>query len=395
MSFSHHKRRGSRFSRPSRNRRFSAAKSSISPSKYVNTGVKKAVIEPIEITHTSFADFGLEPQVVDNVARHGYTTPTPIQDQAIPAMLEGRDVLGLANTGTGKTAAFLLPLVNKVLLDSHQGVLVVVPTRELALQIRDDLKHFIVGMDRGVSLCIGGMNIKRQIMALKKDPHFVIGTPGRLKDLINRGALETALFANIVLDEVDRMLDIGFIKDIRFLVSHLPKKRCSYFFSATLPSKVEEIASSFLTNPVKISVRTRETSEHIHQDVIRIAPEQSKVEVLFELLKQREFEKVIVFGRTKHGINKLERQLSAKGLRVCAIHGNKTQSARQRSLEMFKRGAAQALLATDVAARGIDIYGVTHVINYDEPGTYEDYIHRIGRTGRAGKTGVALTFVAN
>lgn len=399
-SYYHGGRPANRFSRQSRpfglprKRQAFGVKSTVHPSKYVNTGVKKAVVAQVAVTNRDFANFGLEHRLLQNVTRHGYVTPTPIQDQAIPAMVQGRDVLGLANTGTGKTAAFLLPLVNKVLLDPDQGVLIVVPTRELALQIRDELASFIAGMRMGVSLCIGGMNINGQMTTLKKNPHFVIGTPGRLKDLMNRKAFNTALFTNIVLDEVDRMFDIGFIKDIKFLVSQLPQERASYFFSATMTADIEEIADSFLTDPVKISVRTQETSEHIHQDVIRIQPEQSKTEVLFNLLKQQEFEKVIVFGRTKHGINRLERQLSDKGLRVCSIHGNKSQGARQRSLELFKRGATQALLATDVAARGIDIHGVTHVINYDEPGTYEDYIHRIGRTGRAGKTGVALTFIS-
>lgn len=372
--------------------RFFRAKT-IHHSQYVNTGVRERVAEVVTIEH-QFSDFGLSAELLKNVTRHGYTTPTPIQDKVIPAILQGRDVVGLANTGTGKTAAFLLPLIHRIMKDSSQGVLVVAPTRELALQIRDDLVHFIAGMDMSLALCIGGANIKTQVLALRKNPHFVIGTPGRLKDLINRRALDASQFTNIVLDEVDRMLDIGFVKDIQFLISHLPKKRHSYFFSATMTREVEKVMHSFLSNPVTISVKTQETNEHIYQDVVRVEPGQSKVEKLFELLSQQEFEKVIVFGRTKHGINKLERVLTTKGLRVCAIHGNKTQGARQRSLALFKKGAVKALLATDVAARGIDIPDVTHVINYDEPGTYEDYVHRIGRTGRAGKTGTALTFIS-
>jgi superfamily II DNA/RNA helicase len=301
--------------------------------------------------------------------------------------------VGLANTGTGKTAAFLLPLIHRILEDNNQGVLVVVPTRELAVQIADEWRKFAYRLPISMTMCIGGTNIHSQISALRKSPHFVIGTPGRLKDLINRGALDTSLFTNIVLDEVDRMLDIGFIHDIEFLVRHLPAQRNSYFFSATLTPDVQRIMQSFLNDPVQISVKTRESSDHIHQDVIKIGPGGSKVQTLIELLTQPEFEKVIVFGRTKHGINKLEKMLSDKGLRVAAIHGNKTQGARQRSLEVFKRGQVQALLATDVAARGIDIPNVTHVINFDEPESYEDYIHRIGRTGRAGQFGKALTFI--
>jgi superfamily II DNA/RNA helicase len=220
-----------------------------------------------------------------------------------------------------------------------------------------------------------------------------VGTPGRIKDLIMRGAFDTSMFTNIVLDEVDRMLDIGFVKDIQFLISKLPDERHSLFFSATMNKETEAIMHQLLRNPVQISVKTQETSANIYQDVVRVSVGQNKVDVLHGLLQQPEFSKVIVFGRTKHGINKLEDLLTQRGVRVASIHGNKTQGARQRSLEQIKRGAVQVLLATDVAARGIDIEGVSHVINYDEPHTYEEYVHRIGRTGRAGKRGIALTFL--
>lgn len=376
-------RQAQRWSQPSR----------INPARYINQAIEPTHREEATITH-QFADFGLHPQVMKNVIDHQYLEPTVIQDQAIPAIMSGQDVVGIANTGTGKTAAFLLPLIHKVALHSDEGVLIVVPTRELAVQIADEFRKFVLGLQIGMLLCVGGVSIQPQIQTLRKNPHFVIGTPGRLKDLVKRQALDTKMFTNIVLDEVDRMLDIGFVQDIRFLISQLPADRHSYFFSATMNRETEEIMRSFLHNPVTVSVRTRETSEHIHQDVVRVAPGQNKIDVLCELLHQDEFQRVIVFGRTKHGINKLEQVLSARGLRVCAIHGNKSQNARQRSLEDFKRGRAQALLATDVAARGIDIDGVSHVINFDEPNSYEDYIHRIGRTGRAGKVGKALTFIS-
>lgn len=376
--------------RPQQNR--FAAKSDIHPSQYVNVAVKPEE-ETVYAPQNSFADFGLHPQLLSNVSTHGYTDPTPIQDQTIPLLMQGRDVVGIANTGTGKTAAFLLPLIDKVLKNPDQGVLVLAPTRELAVQIFDEYQAFTRGLNLSVCLGIGGKNIDTQVATLRKNPYFVIGTPGRIKDLINRRAFDTTMFTNIVLDEVDRMLDIGFRQDIKFLIAHLPKQRHAAFFSATTNPEVEDIMRSLLTDPVKISVKTRETNHHIHQDVIKLKPGDNKIDVLHNLLTQSEFSKVIVFGRTKHGVNKLEKQLSDRGVRVTAIHGNKSQNARQHALQQFKRGFVQALLATDVAARGIDVDGVTHVINFDEPQSYQDYVHRIGRTGRAGNMGKALTFI--
>lgn len=365
---------------------------SINPNLYVNTVVETVESKAFTPTHT-FSDFGLAEVIAKNINDRGYENPTPIQDQAIPVLMSGRDVVGIARTGSGKTAAFLLPLLNKIVEDDKQGALILAPTRELALQIFEELKIFSVGIDMGVSLCIGGMNIARQIERLRRNPHFVIGTPGRIKDLLQRGSFKPELYTNIVLDEVDRMLDIGFRKDILYLIDQLPEQRHAAFFSATMSRDVEDIMHRLLTDPVRITVETKQSSNHIYQDVVRIAPGQTKADVLYELLIQEEFEKVIVFGSTKHGINKLEQQLCKRGVRVTSIHGNKNQNARQRSLDEFKIGKVQALLATDVVARGIDVDDVTHVINYDEPNTYEDYIHRIGRTGRAGKLGKAITFL--
>lgn len=391
MSFQNQGRPRTFSSRPPQRRRM-PPRSSVHPSQYVNTNVEPEKEVVHHISHT-FADFGLDRQLMENVQRHGYDTPTPIQDQAIPVLMEGRDVVGLANTGTGKTAAFLLPLIHKIIQNPDQGVLILAPTRELALQIHEEFNAFAERIRIGVALCIGGASLEKQVSRLRQNPHFVIGTPGRIKDLIMRRAFDTSMFSNIVLDEVDRMLDIGFVNDIRFLISKLPDERQSLFFSATINKEAEEIMHMLLRDPVRIAVKTVQTSAQIHQDVIRVQVGSNKVDVLHNLLKQPEFKKVIVFGRTKHGINKLEELLAARGVRVSSIHGNKTQGARQRSLEEIKRGSVQVLLATDVAARGIDIEDVTHVINYDEPQTYEDYIHRIGRTGRAGKRGKALTFL--
>ncbi len=364
----------------------------IHPSKYVNRAIELEKEEIIVPQH-SFADFGLHSQVLANVQAHGYTQPTPIQDQAIPVIMSGKDVVGIANTGTGKTAAFLLPLIHKMVHDPQAGALIVVPTRELAQQILDECRVFVRNLKVSAVLCVGGVNIEPQIRSLRNNPHIVIGTPGRLKDLIGRRALDLSMFRNIVLDEVDRMLDIGFIKDIQFLISFLPKERLSLFFSATITKETEAIMHTFLQDPVMISVKTHETSDHIDQDIVRIQHGQNKIEVLYEMLNSPEFERVIVFGRTKHGINKLERMFMERGMRVVAIHGNKSQNARQRALDSFKRGYIKVLLATDVAARGIDVDNVSHVINFDEPNTYDDYVHRIGRTGRAGRVGKALTFV--
>lgn len=400
MSFQDYGHRGPRNN--GGNRRFNARppqqqsrgpkRAFIHPSKYVNRSISEEQ-EVAYVPQNTFADFGLHPQLLANVTGHGYTSPTPIQDQAIPVVMSGKDIVGIANTGTGKTAAFLLPLIHKIACHPQEGVLIVVPTRELAQQILDECRMFLRGLQMGVVLCVGGLSIEPQIQALSRNPHIVIGTPGRLKDLINRRAIAMPMFRNIVLDEVDRMLDIGFIKDIQFLISYLPAERHSLFFSATLTKETESIMHSFLKDPTIVSIRTRETADHVDQDVVRVEPGQNKVEVLYDMLRQPEFDRVIVFGRTKHGINKLEKILAQRGLRVAAIHGNKSQGARQRALDIFKKGYIKVLLATDVAARGIDIDNVSHVINFDEPNTYDDYVHRIGRTGRAGRVGKALTFL--
>lgn len=345
------------------------------------------------ISSMQFADFDLTDKLKRNILEHGYTNPTQIQEKTIVHLLEGRDVIGIANTGTGKTAAFLIPLVHKVFSDKNERVLIVTPTRELAMQIADELRFFVKGMDLDLVLCIGGANMDRQEKKLRHNPHFVIGTPGRLKDLIERRRLNLDLFHNIVLDEVDRMVDIGFIRDVKYFISLLPKKRQSLFFSATISDKVKEILRSFVTNPVTISVKQQETAENVDQDIIRVHGSNNKVDTLQDLLTKDEFDKVLIFGRTKWGIEKLTRDLITRGFKAAAIHGNKTQGQRQRALEQFKKNDVSILLATDVASRGLDIENVSHVINYDAPESYDDYVHRIGRTGRAGKKGVALTFV--
>lgn len=366
-------------------------KSRVNPALFVNTPSREIAPQAVEIKHR-FSDFLISEQIKTNIKDKGYEKPTPIQDQIIPLVLEGRDVIGIANTGTGKTGAFLIPLINKVLYNRSQKVLIVAPTRELAVQINDELKIFAKNLNIFSVLCIGGSGMSLQIQGVKNQHNFVIGTPGRIKDLKMRGKLNLANYNNIVLDEVDRMMDMGFINDMKFIISHLPGHRQSLFFSATLPHQVMPIAASFLRNPVTVSVKTTETAENIDQNVIRVAG-RNKVDVLHKLLTEEGFNKVLVFGRTKWGIEKLSKILEARGLKVLAIHGNKNQNQRQRALEQFKKEEIQVLLATDIASRGLDIDDVTHVINYDAPLSYEDYIHRIGRTGRAEKKGKAITFV--
>lgn len=359
---------------------------------FIKKAIEKAPEETV-VSTTTFADFPLTEKLQRNIAEHGYKTPTTIQEQAIPHLLAGRDVIGIANTGTGKTAAFLIPLINKIALNRDQRVIILTPTRELAMQIVDELNGFTKGMDLDSVLCIGGASMERQEKRLRRNPHFVIGTPGRLKDLLMRRKFNLLMFQNIVLDEVDRMVDIGFIHDVKYFVSLLPKVRHSLFFSATISPKVDEILRTFVHDPVTVSVRTQPTSENVDQDIIRISRHDNKQEILHNLLIKEGFEKVLIFGRTKWGIEKLNTVLLDRGFKVAAIHGNKTQGQRQRALTQFKQDQVQILLATDVASRGIDIANVTHVINYDAPESYDDYVHRIGRTGRAGKKGQALTFV--
>ncbi len=340
-----------------------------------------------------FDTFNLDPKLQENIILHGYTVATPIQSQAIPHLLNGRDLIGIANTGTGKTAAFLIPMIDKVLHNPQERVIIMTPTRELAKQIADELNHFIQGMQMQYVLAIGGTDMFRQIKKLKMQPQFVIGTPGRLKDLIERKKLHLQSFHNFVLDEVDKMVDIGFIEDIKYFVSLLPRPRHSLFFSATVTEKVKSILQDFVSNPVTVTIPSNESRSTIRQELIKYKNDTEKLDMLHDLLTRKEFSKVLIFGRTKWGIDKLARSLEERGFTTAALHGNKSQGQRQRALDQFKKERVQILLATDVASRGLDIDNVSHVINYDAPESYDDYIHRIGRTGRAGRKGTALTFV--
>lgn len=364
----------------------------ISRDKYISKA-RESDTPSIYVSDRSFNDFDLSPEIQRNIKARKYTNLTKIQAQAIPYILEGKDLLGIACTGSGKTGAFLIPMIDKILKDRRQKCLVITPTRELAFQIQDELRQFTRGTSIRSVVVIGGASMHRQILAIERDPQFVIATPGRLKDLFERRKIRLEKFNNVILDEVDRMLDMGFVRDISFLISKLPKQKQSLFFSATVAQKAERIAHTLLRNPVKVQTEKQLPIKNVDQDIVEVKSVFKKVEVLHNLLIKEDFEKVLIFSRTKRGADKLTYELRDRGFNVDAIHGDKTQFKRTTTIAKFRANTINILVATDVASRGIDIPDITHVINYDEPATYEDYIHRIGRTGRVGKKGTALTFV--
>ncbi len=378
-------------------RRFDMGAGDRNPARYIKKAEPITVKTEYQSKHT-FADFEIDQKIKDIIKDRGYITPTAIQDQAIPEVLAGKDVVGIANTGTGKTAAFLLPLIHQTLqakLDKKVlQTLVIVPTRELAMQIEDELRKFTT-QDMWIFsvCCYGGKAIFKQIQRLQKPQHFVIGTPGRLKDLIDRGHIDLSKYHRVVLDEVDRMLDMGFVDDITWIIDQLPEERQSLFFSATIDRKQQPLIDKLMKNPVSISVRTQETSDHVNQDVVRPAVGQTKIDALHDILSREDVTKTIVFSQTKMGAERILISLEDKGHRVEALHGDMQQNRRQIAIKNFKNGYVDILVATDVAARGLDIDDVSHVINYEIPPNYDDYVHRIGRTGRGGKTGQAYTFM--
>ncbi len=344
-----------------------------------------------------FVDFPFNLQLRKNIANAGFIHPRPIQDQAIPIILKGADVFGMANTGTGKTAAFLLPLIEKIFKTKGQAkketVLIMAPTRELALQIESDFKNLAFGLGMFSVACVGGLPIMKQIREIKLGVSFIIGTPGRLRDLIDKKVLDLSTCHSVVLDEADRMLDMGFRDDMVYIIGKTAKERQTLFFSATLSPDIKKLTEQYLKSPVFISVISGETLKNIDQDVIRARSKEEKLEKLHEVLKKEASQKVLIFREMKHSVDSLAKELHALGFKVGGIHGDKRSRERIRILDSFKKDQINILIATDVAARGLDIPDVTHVINYDVPQTYDTYIHRIGRTGRSGKKGTALTFV--
>ena len=378
----------------SRNRgsRFSQRSSTISIDKLI---AKAVDTEPVNmfVDDYNYSQFDIHTILKNNIYSKGYSNPTKIQYQAIPEILNGKDILGIASTGSGKTAAFLIPMINKLMKNRNDKCLIVEPTRELAIQIQDEFRSLSRNTGLKSVLIMGGNSMKTQINVLRTDPEFVICTPGRLKDLTERGYLDLSYINNVVLDEVDRMLDMGFIADIRFIIQKLNKERQSLFFSATMDRKSEEIANTLLFDPIKVEVEVQGPGKNVDQDVVRLEKDQNKGDVLLELLTHEELKKVLIFTSTKREADRLCKRLLEKHIYVEALHGDKRQNQRTKIIDKFKKGFIDVLIATDVASRGLDVNNITHVINYDMPQTYDDYIHRIGRTGRAGKKGFALTFV--
>ena len=348
---------------------------------------------------TSFNDFGLAEPILRALAQEKYVTPTPIQAQTIPLVLQERDVIGIAQTGTGKTAAFALPILNRLFAKRVRPerkacrALVLSPTRELSGQIADSFRAYGRHIrPLAVELAIGGVPINRQVRAMSRGAEVLVATPGRLLDLVNQRALRLDQIEVLVLDEADRMLDMGFIHDIKKIVAMLPKQRQTLFFSATMPQEITRLADQMLSDPARVAVTPQATTvERIAQRVI-LTDKSAKQELLTELLKSEPVDRVLVFTRTKHGADKVVRGLQKAGFTAEAIHGNKSQNQRERVLAAFRNGSLRTLIATDIAARGIDVDGVSHVINYDLPNVPESYVHRIGRTARAGAEGVAISF---
>ncbi|MDG0816883.1 DEAD/DEAH box helicase [Bdellovibrio svalbardensis] len=345
-----------------------------------------------------FSDLPLIEPLQKAVAESGYTTPTPIQIQSIPHLLEGRDLLGCAQTGTGKTAAFALPILQNLYKNhrrpepKHPRALILSPTRELTIQIYDSFKTYGKHLRLKYSVVFGGVSQGPQTKELAAGVDVLIATPGRLLDLINQKYVSLNKLEIFVLDEADRMLDMGFLPDIRKVVNMLPKQRQNLFFSATMPKDIQKLADSLLTDPVKVEVTpVASTAEMIEQSVMFV-DRSKKRDLLRDLLKDKSFERVIVFTRTKHGANRVVEGLVKTGVPAEAIHGNKSQNARQRALENLREGRIRVLVATDIAARGIDIDNITHVINFELPHETESYVHRIGRTARAGAQGIAISF---
>jgi len=360
--------------------------------RFIASAVER-VEENTYVAKHDFEDFDVAPLIKANLLLKGYKTPSPIQDQAIPFALEGKDVLGMASTGTGKTAAFAVPILSQLITDPTKAVLIIAPTRELAQQIEVECRSIAKGSGLMGALLIGGSSMGAQLGDLRSRPRIVVGTPGRIKDHLERGSLDLSAFNIVVLDEVDRMLDMGFVRDIRTILDQMEEERQSLFFSATMNNEIRSLIETFTKDPVTVKIESSKASENVHQDVVRYTDGSDKFDKLKELLSKDEVSKVIIFDETQRGVERLYKSLYDHGFPVDSMHGGKSQGQRMRALKNFKNNQITFLVATDVAARGIDVADITHVVNYSIPKVYDDYVHRIGRAGRAGKTGHAFTFV--
>ena len=347
----------------------------------------------------SFTALGLSKPVLDAVSKQGYETPSPIQAQAIPAIMQGKDVMGAAQTGTGKTAGFTLPILER--LSKGEGArnnqvraLILTPTRELAAQVSDSVATYGANLDLRSAVVFGGVKINPQMMKLRKGVDILVATPGRLLDLYGQNAVKFNKIEILVLDEADRMLDMGFIHDIKKILALLPKQRQNLMFSATFSDQIRKLAKGLVNDPIEISVTPRNSAVKAVEQLVLPVDKAKKSALLTHLIKQNKWQQVLVFSRTKHGANRLTRHLEGKGINAAAIHGNKSQSARTKALADFKQNKTTVLVATDIAARGLDISQLPHVVNFDLPNVAEDYVHRIGRTGRAGAKGHAVSLVS-
>jgi len=365
----------------------------IDPSRFV--AVAKPKQESDFQPKHRFQDFQVEAVIHRNLEAKGFEIPSPIQDQTIPLALEGKDIIGIANTGTGKTAAFAIPVIQALITRQNARALIVAPTRELAQQIEEECRSIGKGGGFTGAVLIGGTGMGGQLRDLRNKPRIVIGTPGRIKDHMERGTVHLDQFNIVVLDEVDRMLDMGFLPDVSHILKALSPQRQSFFFSATMDTRVQNLIRTFSNDPETVSVKSTDGSDHVNQDVVRYAGPRDKMDKLHDVLLKEEVAKVIVFDETQRSVERLSNDLVARGFSADAIHGGKSQGQRQRALDSFKRSKTTILVATDVAARGIDVADITHVINFSQPQSYQDYVHRIGRAGRAGRVGHALTFVTH
>jgi ATP-dependent RNA helicase RhlE len=363
----------------------------ISPDRFVAVA-KPTQAEDYTAKHR-FEDFAVDAVIHRNLVAKGFEVPSPIQDQTIPLAIEGNDIIGIANTGTGKTAAFAIPVIHGLITRQNARALIVAPTRELAQQIEVECRSIGKGGGFTGAVLIGGTGMGGQLRDLRAKPRLVIGTPGRIKDHMERGTLKLDQFNMVVLDEVDRMLDMGFLPDVSYILKALAPVRQSFFFSATMDPRVQGLIRTFSNDPQTVSVKSSDGSDHVNQDVVRYSGTHEKLDKLHEILIKDEVAKVIVFDETQRSVEKLSNELVSRGFPADAIHGGKSQGQRQRALDSFKKSRTKILVATDVAARGIDVIDITHVINYSQPQSYQDYVHRIGRAGRAGRVGHALTFV--
>ena len=381
---------------PSRSR-FSDNKKNNTKALNPNLFIKKAEMQDEKKYKSSILiqELPVDQRIIANLLKKGYITPTEIQDKTIEALLDGRNLMGLAQTGTGKTGAFLIPLIHNLFEQKPMfQVLIVSPTRELAMQIDGEFKSISQGLNMNSTCLIGGTSVQRDVNALKRPSHIIIGTPGRIADMVRQRALLLSRFTVLVLDEFDRLLDMGFSHEIQKFVDGMNNRHQTILFSATEEKGQKQLIANLLDNPYEVRIRAENISaDTIDQDIIRVKDGEKKMDVLLSMIRDKSFEKVLVFAETKRWVSRICKDLRSAGIKADEIHGNKSQNYRINALDSFKNKKIQVLVATDVAARGLDISHVSHVINYQQPKNMDSYIHRIGRTGRAGESGKAFTFI--